>query len=113
MTRTVQKRVRSRTLWKPAPNLVCKCLPVALPQHPHPRPHLATVTASVVASVLLLTGALRVDECVGLMAQCAYLIGAALLSRCSFSLSLSHPLLPHSCLFSGGGGFGEESVPLG
>lgn len=47
-----------------------------------PPPRLTTGTVERRASLLvLLTGILCVDECAGLTAQCAYLIGAALLSR--------------------------------
>lgn len=62
------------------PNLLCKCLP-ALPSPPC----LATVTVAWPRGggglLVLLTGILCVDECAGLMAQCAYLIGAAPLSH--------------------------------
>lgn len=60
---------------------------------------------------MLLTGILCVDECAGLTAQCAYLIGAAPLSR-RLSPSLSLARSPHSSLYFVGGAGRERSTRL-
>lgn len=64
-----------------------------------PLPSAQTVTVAwwrQASLLVLLTGILCVDECAGLTAQCAYLIGAALLShRVSLSPSLPAAHLTH------------------
>lgn len=92
-------------------NLLCKCFLVISSRPTSPQQRLCGGAGVGVGLPMLLTGILCVDECAGLTAQCAYLIGAAPLSRRvspSLSLSLAH-LIPVFILSEVPG----ESVPLG
>lgn len=78
ITRNIHKNICTAKCWEETVQICFANASLSL----SPPPRLTTGTVERRASLLvLLTGILCVDECAGLTAQCAYLIGAALLSR--------------------------------